>query len=174
MSSSIRTKSERTFVDEACTLLNTAGILWPTDWAAARAVTKRVTTAIGERRSFIVETVLSSPKYLPLVVRARELEFYVAMVFVALPTAELNVLRVQGRVAQQGHGVPEAKIRARWERSHQFLARFAPLVDELRVFDNSGDVPRIVARKAKRLDEIELLVPGALPRVDLALQFPPT
>lgn len=156
-------------------LMNWAGLLWPTDWAAAKAVTRRVEDAIDARRSFIVETVLSSPKYLRQVNRARELGFYVAMVFVALPTADLNVLRVQTRVAQKGHGVPEKKIRSRWERSHEFLTQFAPLVDELRVFDNSRDgaPPRLVARKAKRHDEIELLSTGVLPRVERALDLSP-
>ena len=157
-------------------VMNWAGVRWPTDWAAARAVTKRVKDAISERHSFIVETVLSSPKYLSQATRAQELGFYVAMVFVALPTADLNVLRVQARVAQKGHGVSEKKIRARWERSHEFLAKFAPLVDELRVFDNSRDSgpPRLVAWKAKRLDKIELLAPGVLPRVENALGLSPT
>ncbi|MBI4953377.1 MAG: AAA family ATPase [Myxococcales bacterium] len=153
-------------------LLNRLGPLRAyTDWVAVRDVGRRVEEATAARRSFIVETVLSTDKYMAVVRRARELEFYVALMFVTLPNPALNWLRVQARRALGGHGVPEGKVRERWERSHDVLGAFAPLADEVRVFDNSSadGVPLLVASKARRLDAFILHAPGVLPRVERAL-----
>lgn len=55
-------------------MLDRVGVRRLTDWAAATAVTRRVKEAIGERRSFIVETVLSTNKYIAHVNQAHELD----------------------------------------------------------------------------------------------------
>jgi len=44
-----------------------------------------------------------------------------------------------------GHDVPEDKIRERWSRSMDNLSWFAARADRVVVFDNSGDVPRVIA-----------------------------
>ncbi len=53
------------------------------------------------------------------------------------------------RVAAGGHGIPEEKVRERWDSSRQNLIRLLPHVRELAVFDNSrtvdlagGEAPR--------------------------------
>jgi hypothetical protein len=67
---------------------------------------------------------------------------------VALATVDLNIARVRTRVEAGGHDVPEAKIRERWQRSHDNLVSLLPLLDELLVFDNSDIPPLLVAQKA--------------------------
>jgi predicted ABC-type ATPase len=142
-----------------------------TDWVAARAVTRRVKESIVARRSFLVETVLSTNKYLAHVKHARGLGFYVSLIFVTLPDPALNWARVEDRRQRGGHGVPKGKVRARWERSHAMLPEFAALADDVRVFDNSAvdGIPRLVVTKDRRLDPFRLHLSGILPQVERAL-----
>jgi predicted ABC-type ATPase len=42
-------------------------------------------------------------------------------------------------VAHGGHDIPADKIRERWNRSRENLIRLLPLIDHLRVYDNSKD-----------------------------------
>jgi predicted ABC-type ATPase len=56
----------------------------------------------------------------------------------------MHVERVRQRVAQGGHDIPEAKIRARFDRSRENLIGLVPHIASLRLFDNStpGDPAR--------------------------------
>jgi len=59
--------------------------------------------------------------------------------FCGLASPELHLGRVRNRVAHGGHDIPEEKIRERWTGSRQNLIRLLPLIDHLRVYDNSTD-----------------------------------
>ena len=50
---------------------------------------------------------------------------------------ELNIERVQQRVGQGGHDIPEEKIRQRWDSSRRNLIKLLPHLQCLRLFDNS-------------------------------------
>ncbi|QXQ07737.1 zeta toxin family protein [Sphingosinicellaceae bacterium] len=95
-----------------------------------------------------VETVLSSPKYRELVLRAQSKGFETRMLFVLLKTVAMQIERVRIRVRGGGHDVPEDKIRSRRTRSFEQLAWFAEHVDRLAVFDNSAREPELMATKA--------------------------
>ncbi len=64
-----------------------------------------------------VETVLSTPKYRPLVKTAKARGFEVRLLYVMLQSVEMNIARVKLRVAAGGHAVAEQKIGERYERS---------------------------------------------------------
>jgi predicted ABC-type ATPase len=134
---------------------------------AVRRVEKLITVSLEARKSVLVETVLSTGKYLRHVERARQLGYHVSMIFVALPTPALHVRRVKSRHASGGHDVPQEKIRSRWYRSHDFLALFALIVDHLFVFSNAdpSGKPILVARKRQFTESVEIVSPEALPRV---------
>ena len=113
---------------------------WP-NLAAASVSEARVDSLIEQDVSFVVETVLASPKYLERVKRARKRGMTVGMVYVTLELADLAVARVKARVAAGGHNVDEDKVRKRWATSQRVLMDFIPYLDELVVFDNSTYVP---------------------------------
>ncbi|MCB1884140.1 MAG: hypothetical protein KDG89_09120 [Geminicoccaceae bacterium] len=113
-----------------------------------------------------VETVLSTAKYRPHVERARERGFAIGMMFVTTTTPDLNVARVGLRVRVGGHDVPADKIRARWQRSHDQLAVFLPLLDRLIVFDNTHAKPAVTLEIAG--GRVKLHLSGRLPAVDAA------
>jgi len=69
---------------------------------------------LASNQDFVVETVLSSDKYLERIHRARSCGFTVTMIYVTLRSPELAVKRVKQRNESGGHDVPEQKIRERW------------------------------------------------------------
>lgn len=94
-----------------------------------------------------VETVLSSGKYRALVELAQQRRFEVKMIYIVLRSADLQVERVRIRVAENGHDVPESKIRERRERSFEQLTWFIRKADTCYIFDNSTGEPEFLGGK---------------------------
>lgn len=89
------------------------------------------------RRDFTFETVLSTERNVKLLKKAKSYGYYIESVFVLTIDAELNVKRVQTRVAEGGHAVPEDKIRSRYHRSLQHLKALVEISDKCVVVDNT-------------------------------------
>lgn len=106
-------------------------------------VTAKGLTLLGQ--PFILETVLSSPKYEALVSVARRSGLIFRLVYVTTESPDISVARVRQRVLDGGHDVPEDKIRDRWERSHNNLSWFAARADRMIVVDNSGVDLKVLA-----------------------------
>ena len=67
------------------------------------------------------------------------------LVFLRLDTPELAIERVAVRVAQGGHNVPENVIRRRFAQGwRNFRDLYCPLVDSWQLYDNSGELPRLL------------------------------
>ncbi len=59
--------------------------------------------------------------------------------FMWIPDAELSLKRIEGRVAEGGHDIPEAVVRRRFDRSlRNFWTLYRPLAESWTVYDNSG------------------------------------
>jgi predicted ABC-type ATPase len=116
----------------------------------------------------VVETVLSSDKYLDDVDRARTLGYQVGMIYVGLASPGDAVRRVALRHARGGHDVPTDKVVARWSRSIAMLGRMAGKLDRLFVFDNTRpEGPRLIAFGFGR--QVTLLGAVRIPEIDAVL-----
>jgi predicted ABC-type ATPase len=104
---------------------------------------RRELLAAGE--SFTFETVMSSPDKVDFMREARASGYRTYLYFVATAEPSINVERVQLRVAQGGHDVPEDKIRERYARSIALLAPACEAADRAYVFDNSGEQHIVIA-----------------------------
>jgi predicted ABC-type ATPase len=133
--------------------------------AAVVELEAEVERCIEAGESVLIETVLSTRKYERHVLRARELDRYVGMIYVALPSVEQAIERVRQRKSMGGHDVPEDKIRSRWQRSLDNLVYFTPLVDRLMVFSNASDQGDAVLVARKREGVVEVLDADALPEL---------
>ncbi|MEH3120277.1 MAG: zeta toxin family protein [Methylorubrum populi] len=116
--------------------------------AAGRAVLVRLNELVEAGRDFAYETTLSSNQAVGLMRRAREAGYQVALVFVALDSADLNVERVGDRVRKGGHAIPEPVIRRRYGIALSRLAQAIPLAHESAIFDNSEATTRLLLRIA--------------------------
>lgn len=137
---------------------------------AADEVDAQVRRHIDAGESFVVETVLSSDKYKPLLERSLANVFKVGMIYVALSSPELAILRVRDRVAGGGHDVPEDKIRQSWGRSLDNMAWFAGRVHRLLVFCNDHPHGRPILIAEGFRGRILIREPDVLPDVTSRLR----
>lgn len=143
----------------------------PPDAANLLAVVQtelEVWRSIAEGRSVAVETVLSTDKYLPAIRAARARGFQTVLIYIALPSVEYSIQRVQARVAAGGHDVPEANIRRRWPRTLDNFAVFMNEADEVALFSNAGTEPILVGERRAR-GQFELHDRNELPEITARL-----
>jgi predicted ABC-type ATPase len=135
---------------------------------AAIETDARVAACIEQHVDVLVETVLSSDKYLDDIERARTLGYQVGMIYVGLGSSRDAVRRVALRHARGGHDVPPDKVVSRWSRSIAMLGRMANKLDRLFVFDNTRqEGPRLIALGIGR--QLTLLEAGRIPEIDAML-----
>lgn len=95
--------------------------------------------------SFAFETTLSGRGYLRHVQRWQQAGYRVELIFLQLNHADEAVARVQQRVLQGGHDIPEATIRRRFAAGlSNFHAHYAPAVDAWALYDNAGAAPKLL------------------------------
>ncbi len=95
--------------------------------------------AIAGGHDYRFETTLGGRTIAQLLEKAARSGHRLRIWFCGLASPDLHLRRVQSRVALGGHDIPEGKIRERWNRSRENLVRLLPLIDHLRVYDNSAD-----------------------------------
>lgn len=76
---------------------------------------------------------------------AQAIGYRTYLYFVATDDPEINISRVQWRVSQGGHDVPEHLIRSRYERSIGLLDDACAVAHRAYIFDNSGDAHQCIA-----------------------------
>lgn len=135
---------------------------------AAIEIDAQVAANIEQRVDVLLETVLSSDKYLDDVERAVTLGYQVGMIYIGLASPADSIRRVALRHEQGGHDVPQDRVISRWSRSIAMLGRMANKVDRLFVFDNTRpEGPRLIALKIA--GHITLLEAGRIPEIDKVL-----
>ena len=112
---------------------------------AGRLVLSELDRLVKAREDFAFESTLSGRTYLRLLNRWRAGGYRIDMVFLWLPSVQLALQRIAVRVRQGGHAVPRADVVRRFDRSWtNFRGIYRPLADAWAVYDNSGEVPRLL------------------------------
>lgn len=113
---------------------------------ASDAASEARNKSLNQRSSFITETVFSHPSKIDLVRRATQMGYLVFLHVILVPE-NLAVLRVEYRVSDGGHTVPESKIRERYRRLWSLISTASDLADRATFYDNSrAHVPfRVIA-----------------------------
>lgn len=102
---------------------------------------------VKAREDFAFESTFSGRTYLRLLRRWTQQGSGVEIVFLALPSVELALPRIAARVRQGGHDVPRVHVVRRFDVSwRKFRVLHRPLADAWKVYDNSGDTPRLLER----------------------------
>lgn len=94
---------------------------------------------LASQVSFSFETVMSSPDKIDLLRRAKAAGFRIYLYFVATDDPDINISRIASRVRLGGHGVPDDKVRERYQRSLDLLLDAIRYSNRAYVFDNSGE-----------------------------------
>jgi len=112
--------------------------------------------AIAGERDYRFETTLGGRTIAQLLEKAARSGHRLRIWFCGLASADLHLQRVQSRVAHGGHDIPADKIRERWNRSRENLIRLLPLIDHLRVYDNSAEADPAEGLKPKPVLLLEM------------------
>ena len=95
---------------------------------------------------FGFETTLSGKTYVKLLRDMKKRGYLIHILFLWITNVELALERIQLRVRNGGHHIPETIVRRRFSRSlSNFFRFYQQLADSWTIFDNSGDVPKMIA-----------------------------
>lgn len=118
-----------------------------TDLEAAVKAEELRERMIVDRKDFTFETVLSTDRNLLLLQRAKEKGYFIRGIYVLTCNADINVARVNAREALGGHGVPEEKIRSRYDKALALIPKFVEICDILHIYDNTQEPFRIFKKR---------------------------
>lgn len=104
---------------------------------------------VSNLQNFCFETVLSTDRNLNLLKRAKEKGYFIKCFYILTALPEINIMRIQARVGQGGHDVPEDKIISRYYRTLALIKDVIPICDICHIYDNSGDSPFRIFKKRK-------------------------
>lgn len=100
------------------------------------------------RVDFAFESTLSGLTYINRLKRWQAAGYQIEIVFLRLASPQLALRRIAARVKQGGHDVPRADVLRRFDRGWKnFETAYKPLADAWKVYDNSGEKPRLMATK---------------------------
>jgi predicted ABC-type ATPase len=113
---------------------------------AGRLMLAEINLCVKRGDDFGFETTLSGRSYLGLMRRLKNRGHRIHFFFLTVPSVDLALTRVRGRVLKGGHDIPEPVVRRRFDRSfHNFFAYYRLSGDSWILFDNSGATPTIIA-----------------------------
>lgn len=116
---------------------------------AGRLMLKRIKLLLESGENFAFETTLSTRSYVNFIQKAKEQSYQVTCLFFWLHSVELAISRVETRVKEGGHHIPEDVIRRRYNSGlKNFFNLFLPRVDNWLFVNNSGDAYEIIAEGA--------------------------
>ena len=103
--------------------------------------------SFGKRRlDFGFETTLSGKTYVKLLKDLKKTGYRIHLFFLWISDVRLALERIELRVRNGGHYIPKDIVLRRFERSlPNFFRFYQPLADSWAIFDNSKDIPRMIA-----------------------------
>jgi predicted ABC-type ATPase len=134
---------------------------------AGRLMLEQIHSLTERGLDFGFETTLSGKTYVKLLQEMKRRGYLIHIFFLWISNVKLGLERIQLRVQNGGHHIPEAIVRRRFERSlPNFFRFYQPLADSWTVLDNSGDVPQMIAFEES--GKIEILDPDLF---DILLRY---
>ena len=111
--------------------------------------------------SFSYETVMSHKSKLTFMANAKQHGYKVYLYYIATEDPDININRVEIRIAQKGHKVDFKKVKDRYYRSLDLLKDAVKLTNRAYIFDNSTKVNKLIAEiteglKVEVIDENEV------------------
>lgn len=122
-------------------------------YEAGKIMSTRINGLIERGDNFAVETTLSAITYRNKVVQAQQNGYVVNLIYFWLSSTELAKQRVRLRVEEGGHNIaPPVIIRRYYKGLKNFFEIFLPLCDNVMLFDNSDNAPKLIMAKVKDQD----------------------
>lgn len=114
----------------------------------------------NQRANFAFETTLAGRSHLKLLKEMKEDGYKIHLFFLWIRSSELALRRVKERVSMGGHDVPAQTILRRFNRGlYNLFHLYRPLLDSWMLFDNSGNLPMVIA---KEIDGVKTIMDDIL------------
>lgn len=122
---------------------------------AGRLLVRRVNDLAVKGVDFAFETTLSGRAHERILSHLKQSGYIVHLFYLWLPDVELALRRVEDRVRNGGHHVPESVVRRRYRRGLENLFNvYTDSVDSLTILDNSGRRPWMVYRRSGKEERV--------------------
>ncbi len=113
---------------------------------AGRLMLTKIDKLISSERDFAFETTLATKSYVNTINRAKMEDYRIVLVFFWLESVDLAIKRVQTRVLEGGHDIPEDVIYRRYFSGLKNLFNlYLPICEYWMIFDNSITPAELVA-----------------------------
>jgi len=115
---------------------------------AGRLMLQRIHQLADQGKDFAFETTISSRSFAPFLKQCQQRGYKIILLYVWLEDDKLAVARVHERVQNGGHSIPDHVVLRRYKRSiDNFLNIYALLANRWLLYDNSFNLPKIIAQK---------------------------
>lgn len=115
---------------------------------AGRIMIRRLHQLLAGRKDFAFETTLSGYGYISLLEEARATGYRIRLDFLWIASLDVTRKRIRQRVGKGGHDIPDEVQQRRFGKGLRlFVQHYRPLLDEWRLFDNTGEHPHLVAEE---------------------------
>ena len=85
--------------------------------------------------------------------------YNIHLFFLWISSVKLALERIELRVQQRGHSIPETVVRRRFDKGlYNFFHYYQPIIDSWVIFDNSQDTPKMIAYEES--SKLEILDPS--------------
>jgi predicted ABC-type ATPase len=113
---------------------------------AGRIMLEQIHLLSSRSCDFSFETTLSGKTYIKFLKDLKKKGYQIHLYFLWITTVDLALERIATRVRSGGHDISEVIVRRRFNKSlSHFFKLYQPLVDSWTIFDNSSDVPKMIA-----------------------------
>lgn len=112
---------------------------------AGKKAIREIDRCLNENISFNQETTLCGKSITRYIKRAKEAGYTIEIYYVGVDSYQIAIDRVNQRIKDGGHGVPEKDIVKRYDESLKRLRELLPLCDKLDLYDNSKEFKLIAS-----------------------------
>ena len=124
---------------------------------AGKIALKMFDNAIKNNQSFLIESTLSSNSIINQIKTAKKNSYSVRAYFIGLKSLNNHIDRVNNRVKNGGHNIDEFIIRRRFDKTYSNIKKLFPIVNYLRIIDNSVELTtevKIINGKLKQKKQV--------------------
>jgi predicted ABC-type ATPase len=121
---------------------------------AGRIMLLRIKELLKNNENFAFETTLASLTFIKFIEEAKRNGYLVTLIFLWLDSEELAISRVQNRVKEGGHNIPDSTIRRRYHSGVKNLfQKYWELPNNILIYDTSNGIPEIICSKVKNEEQ---------------------
>lgn len=135
---------------------------------AGKIAVKKIVTYMSAGETFNQETTLCGKAIINNIRKAKELGYFIEMHYVGVDSVDIAKKRVQFRVEQGGHGIPEEDIEKRYEETFEQLNLIYKECDLIAFYDNTESFRRFAICKKGEIVRISNNVPKWFLKVNIA------